>query len=166
MEDQLGVIIYVSIVDHINKRPYSLIAPLYYTDLPADVEDQVIEPIYENPDPRATGRTMLPISAMIDMRSKEVPFSFRNSEDIPEVKRYLDMYLQELYTQRSDDEAVAYLAKAAKLQRELAAAMLKLIKGDRTKQAEVEKKNRFNNLITGKMTADQIAEVYYATPNN
>lgn len=143
-----GIIIYATVDEHINKKPYLLSVPVYYSDNPDMVEKGIMEPVYESVDAKDMGRARYTIAAMVDMRSKGVPFVILNIKDIPEIKYYLDVYLNDLYDHRGDQVARAYLEKASTLHKDIDKCFRKyLLRYDARK--EMMQNNVFEKALQG-----------------
>lgn len=155
-----GVIIYANIADHINEKTYLIESPQYYADVPREVEAGDWLATFENPDPHAMGRSRYSISAMIDMRSKNVPFVIINTKDIMDIKIHLDLYLVELHTRRGNPEVDAYLRKCATFQKEITKSFHRHRRNS-GKLKELQKhRNLFEQVLDGDGIASSIADEY------
>jgi len=101
--------IYATATDHLNCHPYALKVPAHYQPhLASEFLDGTFHaPFFDEPDPRALVRNMLPIKYMVSMFQQKVVFAFVEEKDTAEVLFAIDNYLMEVADLRLQDKAVA-----------------------------------------------------------
>jgi len=142
-------VVYVSLVDHINKRPYLLLAPLHYTRLPSVVMDNIIAPIYDIEDKSSVGRCRFTIADMVDMRDNDISFTILDHNDVIEIKQHIDAYVLELSRYSDNEIASAYLPKIQKLQSEINTSARKLIRNRKIRTTLKVSDNILQDILDG-----------------
>lgn len=101
--------VYATATDHFNMHPYMLLVPAHYQPhLPDEFLDGTFHaPFFDEPDPKAMVRAMLPISYMVNMFTTKITFSFVEDRDVAEVLFAIDNYLMETKDLRLQDKSVA-----------------------------------------------------------
>ncbi len=103
--------VYINIDDLLNNMAYPVEVPEYSVKKTNTFDNGELQQI-SIPDKHNVVMSRITISSMIDLVDRVVPFKILLADDIIEIYRYLNEYIDLLEQYNDVDEAVAYLAKA------------------------------------------------------
>jgi len=135
----MGIIVYPTATDHINKHPYVVFLPPHAQDIPEDVgrkwpvrtssiyvvggapyrirtrTAQTPSPFYEQFDEKLDQRSLITISRMVTLLMSNTPFTIADDYDVLVILHQIDAYVAENYALRSEPAIMSYFEKILKL---------------------------------------------------